>query len=180
MKRTLASLSLLIAFVVVLAPQVLLASQIDRFVGTYTGEADFVIEGEQQPRDLNTTIEATESGFKVGWTSVVYKSDGANRSKSYVIEFVPSQRPNVFGSAMRTNVFGKPTQLDPMNGEPFVWARLDGDTLSVFSLFISDEGDYEMQEYHRTRIDGGLELLFLRLKDGRPQKEIRAFLAQQD
>lgn len=166
--------------VLVLASQGLQAAGLDRFVGTYAGTADYAIDGEQQPRALSTTIEITDDGFNVSWTSVIYKSDGEARENTYSINFVPSHRENIFSSAMKTNVFGKQTPLDPMNGEPFVWARVEGDRFTVFSLFINEEGDYEMQEYHRTLAEGGLDLLFLRLNKGVPQKEITAFLKRVD
>ena len=101
------------------------------------------------------------------------------KERTYQIEFVPSQRDSIYGSAMKTNIFGKQVPLDPLKGEPFVWARFEGDTFSVFSLFINEVGEYEMQEYHRTLADGGLNLLFRRVSNGVPQKEITAFLARQ-
>lgn len=159
-----------------LLPMMAFAAQIEDFVGTYTGESDAVLEGETEPRDLSATIALTKDGFSVTWTSVVYRRDGRRTAKAYTIEFLPSERDGIYGSAMKMNVFGKQVPLDPLKGEPFVWARLDGDTLSVFSLFITEDGEYHMQEYHRTLADGGLDLLFRSLSHGDPQKEIRARL----
>ncbi|MGB3244711.1 MAG: hypothetical protein WBB25_09260 [Sulfitobacter sp.] len=173
--------SLIVAVLLsVFVPTLTLASSIDRFYGTYVGEGDLIAEGESERRNLSTTIAPTKNGFSVTWTSVVYRSDGRHTVKSYTIEFLPSDRENIFGSAMKTNVFGKQIPLDPLQGEPFVWSRLDGDTLSVFSLFIDDVGQYDMQEYHRTLAEGGLDLRFVRLSKGQLQKEIRAFLKREE
>ena len=171
--------SLICLFFLSWLPGAALAADVDRFVGTYLGEAEVVIEGEAERRDLSTTILPTEDGFSVQWSSVIYRADGQASAKSYTIEFTPSQRPHIFGSAMATNVFGKQVPLDPLRGEPFVWARFEGDTLTVYSLFINEEGEYEMQEYHRTLAEGGLDLMFRRVSKGGPQREIRAFLARQ-
>lgn len=174
-------LHLLLPLVLIwLLPMSALAAPIESFTGTYSGESEEIIAGETEPRDLSTTISPTKEGFSVTWTSVLYRRDGRRTEKTYTIEFLPSQRAGIFGSAMKVNVFGKQVPLDPLQGEPFVWARLEGDTLSVFSLIITEDGQYHLQEYHRTLADGGLELLFRRVTDGQPHKEIRAFLARQD
>lgn len=163
-----------------LVPMPSLAAGIDAFVGSYSGTAEFIENGEQKRRDMSTVIEKTDDGFSVHWTSVSYKSDGRVKEKSYTIEFVSSQRDNIFASAMKTNVFGKQVPLDPLKGEPFVWARLEGADLTVFSLFINEAGDYEMQEYHRTLADGGLELEFKRVRNGAEERAVRTFLTREE
>jgi hypothetical protein len=161
---------------VLLWPAALFAADISRFEGIYVGEAEFVFEGKTERRDMSTVISATKKGFVLSWTSVSYKQDGSSKSKTYTIDFIPSARTNIYKSAMQTNLFGKAVPLDPLLGDPFVWARLEGDTLSVYSLFINSVGEYEMQEFHRTLIDEGLDLVFLRVHNGAPEKEIRAVL----
>ncbi len=162
-----------------LCPAFAMAGEFDRFAGTYKGEAEFVFEGEVQRRDMSTTIKPTKDGFLLSWTSVSYKSDGRTKEKTYTIEFTQSDRNNLYKSAMKRDVFGKRTPLDPLKGEPFVWARLEGDTLSVYSLLIDETGEYEIQEYHRTLVDGGLELLFMRVANRSTTKEIRTLLVRQ-
>lgn len=155
------------------------AQSIAPFVGHFQGSAEFDEGGQTRHRDMSAVIEETRDGFSVGWTSVTYKADGRTKEKSYTINFVPSQRDNIFASAMKTNVFGKQVPLDPLQGEPFVWARLEGTVLTVFSLFINEAGDYEMQEYHRTLEDGGLHLEFRRLRNGVEERVIRTYLERQ-
>lgn len=169
----------LLVILFALLPVLAQAADIDRFIGRYIGEAGFAIEGETKPRDLSTTIESTKEGFTVEWTSRSYRSSGKTKENTYKIEFVPSQRPHIFGSAMKTNIFGKQVPLDPLRGEPFVWSRFEADTFTVYSLIINEVGEYELQEYHRTLADGGLDLLFRRVRNGEPQREITAFLKRQ-
>ncbi|MEM6303859.1 MAG: hypothetical protein AAF744_04015 [Pseudomonadota bacterium] len=154
------------------------AATLSDFLGSYEGSAEFEIDGKMERRDMSATIAAKDDGFEVSWRSVIYKADGRIKDTSYTIDFLPSGRDGIYASAMKTNVFGKAEPLDPLKGEPFVWARFEGDTLTVFSLFINEVGGYEMQEYHRTLAEGGLELLFRRLNNGTPQREIRTFLAR--
>lgn len=176
MKNLMLKLRQLCLALFILLPVAAVAASIEEFEGTYEGEAQFVFEGETQQRDMSTTIEATKNGFVLSWTSVTYKSDGRTKAKTYTIEFIPSNRDNIYKSAMKKNVFGKATPLDPLQGEPFVWARLEGDTLSLFSLFINTRGEYEMQEFHRTLVDGGLDLVFRLVHNGTSEKEIKTKL----
>jgi hypothetical protein len=180
MKHLHAGVLALSLFVFTCLATVAVANDIERFAGTYSGMAEFMDNGELQRRDLATTIIPTDDGFVLGWSTVTYKSDGRTKEASYTIEFVPSPREGIYGSAMKVNVFGKRQPLDPLNGEPFVWTRIQGDTFSTFSLFITDTGTYEMQEYHRTLVEGGMELVFRRLRDGELQREINATLTREE
>jgi len=80
---------------------------------------------------------------------------------------------------MKRNVFGHNVQLDPMKGEPYVWARVDGDTLSVYSMFVTENGGYEIQQFDRTLASGGLELDFKSVRDGVIQRTVSTFLERQ-
>lgn len=180
MRKICALLSRLLVITSLLVPSIAASDQITRFVGGYEGEAEFLFEGEVQRRDMSTQIEKTESGFSVGWTSVSYKPDGRSRAKTYKIQFSPSARDNIYKSAMKRNLFGKATPLDPLQGEPYVWAYFEADTLTVYSMFINENGGYEVQEFHRTLAEEGLDLVFRRVHNGVPQKEIRTFLTRLD
>lgn len=169
----------LIASFLVFMPLLSMAAEIGQFEGTFTGKAEFVIDGEVQKRDLSTTIEAEDDGFVLSWTSVTYRSDGRTKTSSYTIAFIPSARENIYQSAVKKNLFGKATPLDPLQGEPYVWARFEEDTFSVFSLFINETGEYEIQEFHRTLAEGGLDLLFRGYRNGELDREIKALLERQ-
>jgi len=98
--------------------------------------------------------------------------------RSLEVEFRPSGRRGIYASAMRTDKFGSPVPLDPLAGEPYVWARVRGDTLTVYSVFVTDDGGYEMQSYDRTLVNAGMELAFTRVADGRPAETITAKLTR--
>jgi hypothetical protein len=168
------------AVVLALLPALGFAAGIDRFFGTFTGDAEITVDGNTLKRDMSVTVEPSKDGFVLNWTSVTYRSDGRVKEKTYAIDFVPSARDNIFQSAMKKNLFGKSTPLDPLQGEPFVWARIEGETFSVFSLFINEVGDYEIQEFHRTLVEGGLDLVFRRVHNGIPEREIHTRLERQD
>ncbi len=94
------------------------------------------------------------------------------KRKAYTIAFQPTQRPGVYSSAMRANVFGERVPMDPFKGDPFVWARLSGKTLSVYALIILADGGYDLQIYDRTLTPDGPRPGLLAL--GRPAAGRRA------
>lgn len=160
-----------------LAPFAALAADLSQFVGTYRGSVEVPrADGGADDRDMSVNIRLTKEGFLLGWTSTTEKQDGRRKTKTYQIEFHPSARDGVFSAAMKRNVFGHQVPLDPMAGEPFVWGRLTGETLTVFSLFIHPNGDYEMQQYDRTLAEGGLDLVYVARLNGEPRRQLSTFL----
>jgi len=155
-------------------------AEISRFVGDYTGSAEVLAaDGTLTPRDMSVSIRENRKGFSVQWTSITYKPDGRIKEKSYSIDFVASDRPDIYAAAMTRNVFGHTVQLDPMKGEPFVWGRIVEDTLTVYSLFVDDIGGYELQQFDRTLSKGGLILEFSNLRNGEKQRSVKTFLTKQ-
>ena len=151
-----------------------------RFVGEFAGEATYVSEGTEYKRDLGVSIKLTDEGFNVSWTTTTYKPSGKEKTSKYSIDFLPSKRENIYASAMKRNIFGGREALDPMKGDPYVWARITGDTLSVFALIILDNGGYDMQVYRRTLSETGMELDFTRLRNGENVRQIRSTLQRTD
>lgn len=150
------------------------------FVGDYVGSAEVLtVEGERIPRDMNVSIRANDDGFTVEWTSTTRKPDGRLKVKSYSIDFLPSERGGIYSAAMRRNVFGHAVQLDPMKGEPFVWGRIHEQTLTIYSLFVDENGGYELQQFDRTLAEGGLILEFIDLRNGDKQRSVETFLKRQ-
>ncbi|WP_254684583.1 hypothetical protein SuNHUV7_31450 (plasmid) [Pseudoseohaeicola sp. NH-UV-7] len=174
--RLIGILGLVMALALAMAAQMAFANQIDRFAGTYTGSVSFESGGKTIQRDLNVKIAPTKAGFTVDWTTGTYRADGTLKAKSYSVEFQPSERDGVYGAAMKNNVFGKAVPLDPMKGEPYVWGRIEDDTLTVFSLYVYDDGEYEIQQFDRTLVEGGLELKFKSMRDGHVHRELGAYL----
>jgi len=162
------------------APFVAQAANIDPFVGDYHGVTIEHADGELQARDLDVSIEKTERGFNVDWATVIHKKDGREKNVSLSIEFYSTERPDIYGSAMRSGLFGKRIPNDPLKGEPFFWARIVGKTLTIHALYITDEGGYEMQVYERKLDDeGNMDLVFSRFRDGKQIRDITGKLTRQ-
>lgn len=173
-------LGLMTLVMVLAAVAAAVRADISPFVGTYSGSAMVTsLDGTETPRDMSVVISETRDGFQVQWTSVSLRDDGSRKEKSYTIDFVPSGRDAVYAAAMRKNVFGHQVQLDPMKGEPYVWARIDDDTLTVFSLHVAEDGGYTLQQYDRTLAEGGLDLRFQAVADGNIQRGVETFLTRE-
>ena len=172
--------TMLLAMGLILLGTLANASSVTPFVGDYTGSANVVDEdGTATPRDMSVSIHEIRNGFNVSWTTTTYKLDGRVKQQKFSVDFVPSDRPDVFSAAMQRNVFGHEVPLDPMKGEPFVWGRIEGDTMTVFSLFIDAQGGYELQQYDRTLAEGGLNLSFSRFINGNKSRAVEPFLQKQ-
>ncbi|KIC21253.1 hypothetical protein [Leisingera sp. ANG-Vp] len=155
-------------------------ADVSRFAGDYSGSVDVVkADGDTDPRDMSVVIREMKKGFTLKWTSTTEKDDGRRKTKTYEIEFVSSGSDGVYSAAMTRNVFGHAVPLNPMEGEPFVWGRITGSTLTVFSMFIHPNGDYEMQQYDRTLAEGGLDLVYTSRLNGVPQRELKTFLTRE-
>ncbi|MCC4240638.1 hypothetical protein [Thalassospira povalilytica] len=161
-------------------PSIGQAASIDPFVGVYHGVTIEHAEGELQARDLDVTIAKTERGFNVDWATVIHKADGREKNVSLSIEFYSTERPDIYGSAMRSGLFGKRIPNDPLKGEPFFWARIVDKTLTIHALYITDEGGYEMQVYERKLDeDGNMDLIFRRFRDGEQIRDVTGKLTRQ-
>ncbi len=149
---------------------------IEAFYGTYEGKGFSADNEDMAPRDIGVSIKPDGRGFNVTWTTAETNDEGRVKRKTYSINFEPTERTGIFGSAMQRNKFGDSVPLDPLKGHPYVWARITGRTLTVYGLIITREGSYEMQVYHRTLSDRGLELDFHRYVEGEPMRAITGTL----
>jgi hypothetical protein len=151
-------------------------SPIEPFFGQYVGKTIVGDDGETTVRDLGVSIEPDGDYFKISWSTATRRGDGEIKHKSYAISFAPTKRPEIYRSAMRTDMFGNRVPMDPLSGDPFVWCRIAGNTLTVYALLIDHAGSYDLQIYERTRVDNGLDLKFTRLREASPPKVLSALL----
>lgn len=151
-----------------------------KFVGVYEGVGFVDLQGPLQIRDLKVEIIEADKGFTVTWVSVSRRASGKTKRKSYTIDFVASRRDGIYSAAMRTDLFGNRVPLDPLSGDPYVWARVDGDSLFVYAMLITEHGGYEMQVYKRTLTPTGLKLDYSLVNDGVVEKTIVASLIKLD
>lgn len=153
------------------------AADYDGFIGSYEGKY-ISVEGEKFNRDLSVEITEVDDGFNITWKTVTFKKDKA-KEKSYTIDFLETDRDHIYEAAQKKNLFGGRDPLDPMKGEPYAWARIEGSKLTVFVLIVTDDGGYEMQTFDRILTsDNNLEVKFSRIRNGEMLKTIETVLTR--
>lgn len=147
---------------------------INRFFGSYVGSgtAERINENAKEQRDLDVQIGPyKDNGFLLKWITVVRTPDGERaatgvKRREVSENFVPYEgKKNVFIDAPSGGLFSKAELPNPLKGEPLRWAALNGDTLTVYSMAIAEDGRSELQVYHRTLTQKGLQVSFLRMRD---------------
>lgn len=151
-------------------------SDFKKFFGHYVGATMSDTSDSTKTRSSDVVIKPYQEGFNVTWNTVSYRSKDNVKKSTFSINFRPSKQTDVYGSAMSKDVFGNEKPLDPLNGDPYVWAFINGDTITVNSLLVSENGGYEIQTYHRTLVDGGMDLVFSRVQNGKIMKQFRGHM----
>ena len=128
-----------------------------KFFGIFSGQIEV---DENQIRNLEVEIKPAEKGFNISWKTIKSDQSGSGKTKAYSINFAESDRSGIYGSAMKTNLFGGQEALDPMKGEPYFWAKVKGNTLTVFGMLIAEDGNYEIQRYDRTLEGNQMNLVY--------------------
>jgi hypothetical protein len=168
----------LVLWVVAGGPSRAADATIQQFFGDYVGRSMQAPNEPLSPRDLGIKISAHgDNGFTLAWTTVIRDTAGTRR-QSYSIDFTPSDRDGIYSSAMHRDAFGHSEPLDPLQGKPYVWADINGQTLRVHALLITDDGGYEIQVYRRTLTKDGMALQFTRNRNGKELKTIYGALAR--
>ncbi len=147
---------------------------IQPFFGQYVGRT-LMPMGEARNRELRVTIRPLGTfGFSVEWETTIHKSGKQPERKVQAIEFEPTRRAGVYTVARGDEATSAPKE--PADGEPYAWARLADNTLTVNLLTITDNGDYVVQTYDRTLTAKGMRLEFMRVKNGKIERQIKAAL----
>ncbi len=113
------------------------------------------------PGDLDVELRVEGSGFHMAWTGLERQADGRLERQKVEASFTPTDRPGVFAfdpgkPSLLSRLFADPATANPLKGETLLWARLDGPTLTVYSLSIDDHGRFDLDRCARTLADHGM------------------------
>ena len=155
-------------------------AKIEDFFGAYIGDA--VIEGTMQFRDIIVSVEPIRNGFSI-YTSTVIRTGPkrATRDVKWRAEtqsFVQSDKPHVYQPLVRKSMFSEKRDPDLMAGDTLAWASIRGRTLGVYAMNVLDDGHYELRVFERTLTDLGMNISFVRYRDGVPVRELKGNLAR--
>jgi hypothetical protein len=148
-----------------------------KFFGTFRGSG--VEENEDSlyfrttVRDFDVTIAGAGEGFRIEWVTITRRGDLADpkiKRKAQEMQFVPSSRPGIWEASPQGN---------PFAGEQLAWAQVEGTTLRVNMLTLTEDGSYTLQQWLRTLTGSGMTLTFTRLRDGEPVRTVYGFLTKE-
>jgi hypothetical protein len=135
---------------------------IEDFFGEWRGVEISVDGGEQAPKlspsDLDTAITDEDGGFRIRALALGREPDGTLVARPIDARFAPTEVPGVFAFApaagsLLSSLFADPAVGNPLEGDTLLWARLQDDTLHVYSLAIDHAGGYEL-EHSTGRLTG--------------------------
>jgi hypothetical protein len=126
-------------------------------------------------RDLDVAIRPAGKGFMLSWTTVLRQGGDPKKPnvkrKSESVTFVPSGRAGIYVPTAGAG--------DPVLQGRSTWAYVHGQTLTVNSISVLDDGGFELQRYDRTLTDLGLELDFLSVREEGVARRVTGRLTKQ-
>ncbi|MCW5744996.1 MAG: hypothetical protein KIT36_02195 [Alphaproteobacteria bacterium] len=148
---------------------------IEPFIGTYAGSGvSELVNGKQSKvtqRDYDVEITKDGDNFKVIWSSIDFRiNDGQTNPKaqSQTVVFQPTVNGKLF----------KGPDADLMQGQTQYWAGIDGNSLTVYSMTISETGGYILNAWTRTVQGKNLLLAFRSTVDGTIRRTATGQLAK--
>ena len=154
------------------------AADLDKFFGTYVGNAQELSDTEPMARDMDIVIQPFhDNGFQIHWITVTKiggRRDvpGVERTVQSAF-FEPAEDRSLFVEVEADNPFRERETKAPMSGHAVRWASVDGETLHVYSFAVLEDGRYELQIYDRVLTDVGLDIVFRRFDDGVLVRQIK-------
>ena len=152
-------------------------ARISAFSGSYQGSG--VADGRDSvyftitARDLDVTIKTEGGNFEISWTTVTHNGGPSARPQRKTDKVAFAQL-----DAKTPNVFRALTAGDPMTGQPYYWARIAGQTLTVYALIVAPNGVYDLTSWSRTLTPTGIDLVFRRQRDGEAMRVVKGKLAK--
>lgn len=138
---------------------------IDAFVGSWKGDEAASEVGELAPDALALEIEAEAEGFRISWHDLGAGGQSGIGAEVIDARFAPADRPGVYeyepsSGSLLSRMFASPATGNPLEGETLIWARIDDQTLAVYSMNIDQEGGFDLDHYSWTLTETGLRLTF--------------------
>lgn len=139
------------------------------FYGAWQGVGIDVHAAELEPTadDLDVAIQPDGDGFRARWTTFQHGPLDRTERQTFEARFGPTERPGVFAfDQQQPSLFGRlfaaPATGNPLEGETLLWARLQDDTLTLYSLALTEEGGFDLNRHAWTLRDDGLSVTYTR------------------
>ncbi len=149
-----------------------------RFLGQFIGRglsatADLPSAAPLRVRDMDVTIRAAGEGFVITWTTVLSHRNGGEaphlQRRTATYAFVPDVRPGWYRSV---------EPAAPLEGQPLVWARIEGKALVVTIYTVLEDGHSDLQIYSRQVTGDRMELSYIRTHENVATAAVRGWLSR--
>ncbi|MBI1212671.1 MAG: hypothetical protein GC190_14495 [Alphaproteobacteria bacterium] len=147
--------------------------KIEDFFGRYLGQGTVLRVDPGAPLHEPTQKRMSEviigpargerGGFLITWSTLRAKSHGAPGATEANVKTYHQ----TFHVTQESNVFHDVTSGDPLKGQPTSWARIDGNTLSIFQVQMDPDGGYFLTQYDRTLTPKGMNVRFTRIENSK-------------
>ncbi|MGF1454095.1 MAG: hypothetical protein ACFB6R_01825 [Alphaproteobacteria bacterium] len=150
---------------------------VEAFYGTWKGsaisESEVSVHFHVTARDIGVTLgPAGENRFKLT-TATVKRKKGTPDDP---IEEVDTRE--VIFQKGKDNLWWALDSGDPRDGGVLRWARLDDNALIISTFTVRDDGQSEVQAYHRAITDRGMDLIYTRTVDGSLVRTVKGQLVR--
>ena len=147
--------------------------KIEDFFGRYLGQGTVMradpgapLHEPAQKRMSEVIIgpaRGEDGGFIITWSTLRAKSGGTpGASEADVKTYHQTFHPN-----HEANIFNDVTSGDPLKGQPSSWAKIDGNTLSIYQVQMDPNGGYFLTQYDRTLTPRGMDVHFTRIENSK-------------
>ncbi|MEA3291666.1 MAG: hypothetical protein U9Q71_05105 [Pseudomonadota bacterium] len=148
------------------------ATDLDRFAGQWRGVAVDRNDGFEITADsLVLQLKQGTEGFDLEWKI----PDSGDQAR-----FIETDQPGVFSTSASKlgflGLFSSSKEIDPLAGDPLIWARFEAGSLTVYKLTIDDLGAFSLDRSHLTVAGESLQLRFTRRAHGEPERSFVALL----
>jgi len=140
-------------------------SSIKAFLGDWKGDPASLATETLPPAALDLRVQSDTKGFRLSWHDLGTGDPEKRGVDDIDASFLLTERPGVYEYAaepgsLLTRMFASPSTANPLDGETLLWARVDDQTLAVYSMTVDRRGDFNLDHYSWTRTEKGLRLKF--------------------
>lgn len=154
------------------------AADIPPLAGEWRGTAVESTGGIDTPaNELFLKFEPADKGFDLEW-----KVPGGAAESARFIQ--TEGHPGVFSTQKASRgLFGVMSwfsgELNPLDGDPLIWARSGADTLVFYKLVIDEQGAFTLDRYETVLEGGALRLHFTRRSHDKPEQSLAVKLERE-
>lgn len=143
-----------------------------RYVGVNVGEATTSVT--PAPSDIHLDMQPSGQRFVLRWQSLSVLATGTRHH--YEVVFKKTPRSGIYLAEMGCDLFGNARPLDPGRGEPYMWAYIGDAELTLYAMYIANDGSHDLSRYLYRWAGDSVTLKYERVRNEQPIERLQAVL----